>query len=421
MNQERYSEAIKEFEGVGADNLDDPANWMAKLIKSATTGNVVKDPDNVLMALKNDPVLKDRIRLDTFADLPYGICPLPWGNRRTARDGTIFRWEDSDDNGLALYIKRIFGFWAPNIVSSGLMEYLAENSYNPVQDYLKGLQGKWDGVPRLDTLFVDYLGAENNAYTRAVTRKGFCAAVARAMTPGCKYDNMVILSSPQGIGKSTLLSTMAGEWFNDSIRTFEGKEASELLQGTWIVEVAELDAFRNGDVARIKQFLSIKEDKYRKAYGRRTGAHPRSCVFFGTTNTSEFLQDTTGNRRFWPIDVGEQPATKNVFTQLPIEKDQIWAEAVMRWQLGEPLYLSHDIEVLAKAKQEAHLDISPLEGSIQEFLNREIPLDWDQWPIDKRRLYWNCNVQDTPPTVPRRYVCIAEIWEEMLCRPHLTC
>lgn len=98
------------------------------------------------------------------------------------------------------------------------------------------------------------------------------AAVAVQCCPGCKYDNMVILSGPQGIGKSTLLNKMAGTWFNDSIRTFEGKEASELLQGTWIVEVAELDAFRHAEVARIKQFLTVKEDKYRKAYGRRTGA-----------------------------------------------------------------------------------------------------------------------------------------------------
>ena len=419
LDKERYEAAIKDFEGVTADADDAPENWMSLLIKAPSTGSICKDPDNVLIALEHDPNLKGRIRLDTFSDRLQGTCPLPWGQRANARKGSTFVWEDADDNGLALYIKRIFGFWAPNIVLSGLQEYASKTAFNPVQDYLKGLQGKWDGVPRLDTVFIDYLGAADNIYTRAVTRKGFCAAVARAMTPGCKYDNMVILSGPQGVGKSTLLNIMAGDWFNDSIRTFEGKDASELLQGTWIVEVAELDAFRGSDVNRIKQFLSVHEDKYRKAYGRRTGGHPRSCVFFGTTNTAEYLQDATGNRRFWPVDTNEQPTTKSVFKLLPLERDQIWAEAFARWQVGEPLYLTGEVEAFSKVKQEDHMDISPLEGSIQAFLEREIPLDWnnpDKWTVERRRMFWSNNVALDGPTMPRKQVCIAEIWVELLLK-----
>lgn len=249
------------------------------------------------------------------------------------------------------------------------------------------VQGKWDKVPRLDTLFIDYLGAKDTAYNRAITRKAFTAAVARAMTPGCKYDNMVILSGPQGIGKSTLLDKMSRGWFNDSIRTFEGKEASELLQGVWMVEVSELDAFRRTDVARIKQFLSLRADRFRAAYGRNVKELPRSCVFFGTTNTSDFLQDTTGNRRFWPIDVGEQRRTKSVWRDLYAEIDQIWAEAVMRWQCGEPLYLSGAIEEDAKIKQEEHREASSREGVVREFLERKVPDDWNKWPLDKRRMF----------------------------------
>ncbi len=167
--------------------------------------------------------------------------------------------------------------------------------------------------------FIDYLGAEDSEYTRAVCRKMFVAAIARAMTPGCKFDIMLILCGPQGIGKSTLLDHMSHGWFNDSIRTFEGKEASELLQGVWLVEVAELDAFRRTDVARIKQFLSLRADRYRAAYGRNVKELPRCCVFFGTCNQMDFLQDTTGNRRFWPVDVGERPYTKTVWRDLTDE------------------------------------------------------------------------------------------------------
>ena len=109
------------------------------------------------------------------------------------------------------------------------------------------------------------------------------------MEPGCKFDNMLILCGPQGLGKSTLLDRMSKGWYNDSIRTFEGKEASELLQGVWLVEVAELDAFRRTDVSRIKQFLSLRYDRYRAAYGRNVKELPRCCVFFGTCNVSDFL------------------------------------------------------------------------------------------------------------------------------------
>lgn len=418
LDRERYENAIKDFEGITATETA-PENWMSLCSKSPSTGNICKDPDNVIIALEHDPNLKGKIRLDTFADRLQGVCPLPWGKRAEETPGKKFAWDDADDNGLALYIKRIFGIWAPNIVMAGLQEYAAKTAYNPVQEYLTGLKGRWDGVPRLDSLFIDYLGADDNTYTRAVTRKAFVAAVARAMTPGCKYDNMLILSGPQGVGKSTLLSIMAGDWFNDSIRTFEGKDASELLQGTWLVEVAELDAFRGSDVNRIKQFLSVHEDKYRKAYGRRTGGHPRSCVFFGTTNTAEYLQDTTGNRRFWPVDTSIHPPTKSVFKQLSNERDQLWAEAYVRWQASEPLYLDGEIEQYSRARQEEHMDISPLEGSIQAFLEKEIPLDWDspdKWTVDRRRIYWQGNATVKEPTMRRKHICIAEIWAEMLLK-----
>ena len=212
-------------------------------------------------------------------------------------------------------------------------------------------------MPRLDTLFIDYLGAVDSPYTRAVTRKSFTAAVARAMVPGTKYDTMLILSGAQGLGKSTLLDKMSRGWFNDSIRTFEGKEASELLQGVWLVEIAELDAFRRTDIARIKQFLSLRADRFRAAYGRHVKELPRCCVFFGTTNVSAYLQDRTGNRRFWP---GGWPGavTKNVWADLPGEIDQLWAEAVVRWRTGEALFLKGDLEEAAKAKQEEHREVS---------------------------------------------------------------
>ena len=223
---------------------------------------------------------------------------------------------------------------------------------------------------------------------------------------------MLILSGPQGIGKSTILDKMSRGWFNDSIRTFEGKEASELLQGVWLVEISELDAFRRTDVARIKQFLSLRADRFRAAYGRNVKEIPRSCVFFGTCNDSEFLQDATGNRRFWPVDTGEQERINNVWTDLDGEIDNLWAEAVMRWQLGEPLYLTGDVEEAAKLKQEEHREVSSREGIIKEFVGKQVPEDWSKWSLDKRRMFWAGSIQGEVKLIQRDRICALEVWCE---------
>ena len=241
-----------------------------------------------------------------------------------------------------------------------------------------------------------------------------CAAVARAVKGGVKFDYMPILTGPQGIGKSTFLSILGKEWFSDSLTTFEGKEAAELIQGTWINEVGELTAFTKQETQTIKQFLSKTDDIYRAAYGRRTEKYPRRCVFCGTSNDSEFLKDSTGNRRFWPVDVGEHPARKSVWRDLPGEVDQIWAEAYMLYALGEELYLPKEIEALAQQQQEEHMESSEKEGMIREFLERQIPSNWDSVSLPNRKMFWAGGQKAPEGTalVPREKVCAAEIWAE---------
>ena len=407
ISKERYDSAVKDFGGVVADAEADTDNWMALLEKNTQTGAVKSTIDNVRIILEHDPLLKGKFALNDFAGRGEVIGSLPWDGRSKRR-----LWDDNDNQGLYWYMERVYKITGNGKVDGALSLHSNAHAFNDVKDYLKGLHNCWDGVPRLDTLFVDYLGAKDTAYNRAVTRKAFTAAVARAMTPGCKYDNMVILTGPQGVGKSTLLDKMSKGWFNDSIRTFEGKEASELLQGVWLVEVSELDAFRRTDVSRIKQFLSLRADRFRAAYGRNVKELPRTCVFFGTTNTSDFLQDTTGNRRFWPIDTHEQRATKSVWRDLDAEIDQLWAEAFVRWQAGEPLYLAGAIEDAARAKQEEHREASSREGIVREFLAREVPEDWSNWPLERRRTYWSGGALGELKLGPRSSVCALEIWCE---------
>lgn len=407
MSQERYREAVQEFEGVGPTNEEDPANWMALLEKNSQTGLPKATISNVWIILEHDPLLKGKFALNRFAGRGEVLGPLPWDTRTVRR-----LWDDNDNAGLYYYMEKIYNISSNGKVDSALSLHSTAHAFNEIQDFLGTLQ--WDGVPRLDTLFINYLGAADTPYTRAVTRKAFTAAVTRAMVPGSKYDNMVILAGPQGLGKSTLLDKMSRGWFNDSIRTFEGKEASELLQGVWLVEISELDAFRRTDVARIKQFLSLRTDRFRAAYGRHVKELPRCCVFFGTTNTKDFLQDRTGNRRFWPVDVGVEPVAKSVWTDLAGEIDQIWAEAVVRWRLGEPLYLQGELEEAAKIKQEEHREVSTREGVVLDFLAKQVPEDWAKWPLDRRRMFWAGAVLGDLKLVDRDKVCALEVWCEAL-------
>lgn len=412
MAQERIEQAQQDFTSAADDTpavtIDPEANlWVNQLTLNKQTGQIKGTIDNVWLILENDPNLKGKFALNEFAGRGEVLGALPWEKAEKRR-----LWDDNDNQGLYWYLEKYYNLTGNGKIDGALSLHSVKHSFNEVRDYLGRLQ--WDGVPRLDTLFIDYLGATDNLYTRTVTRKAFTAAVARAMIPGCKYDTMVILSGPQGIGKSTLLDKMSKGWFNDSIRTFEGKEASELLQGVWIVEVGELDAFRRTDVARIKQFLSLRADRFRAAYGRHVKELPRCCVFFGTTNTSEFLQDRTGNRRFWPIDVGVQERAKSIWTELDSEQDQLWAEAVMRWRIGEPLYLnSADVEATAKQVQESHREVSVREGLVLDFLDRQVPEDWNNWALDRRRMFWGGGAVGDFILVPRDRVCALEVWCEV--------
>lgn len=415
MMQERYEKAAQEFTAVDGQvksesNSADSLEWVRQL-EINSNGIPLKSSKNVRIVLENDSALKGKIRMDVFSDLIIGIAPLPWPPRNTEEG--VFQWRDDDDSGLRDYLQGVLGFRTEGIIQDGLTLCARKHQYNPVTEYLNGL--KWDGVPRLDTLFIDYLGAADTAYTRAVTRKSFTAAVARAMLPGVKYDTMPVLTGAQGLGKTSLIQKMGLQWFNNSIESFEGKEAAELLQGVWIVEIGEMGAYSRSDVKIIKGFLSRTEDSYRAAYARKTEKHPRRCVFFGTSNDDQYLKDPTGGRRFWPIDCGVVRPSKSVFEHLDDEIDHLWAEAVMRWRMGESLILQSELEAEAKRQQELHAEVDPWDGIVTEFAERQVPPDWGKRTLSDRKLFWSGEFgKYEGPLIPRDRICAQEVWLEAL-------
>lgn len=303
--QERHTKAVEAFASTGKaeGNSTDSLEWMEKLSLDRS-GNIEKTINNMVLVLENDPLLKGKVATDEFAGRGVAAGKLPWNTEENIR-----WWTDADDASFYRYMETFYRLTGKDKLDNALLIASSQNRINEVRNYLKSL--KWDGIKRVDTLLPDYLGAEDSGYTHAVMRKSLCAAVARAVTGGIKYDTMPIFIGPQGIGKSSFLAVLGGKWFSDSLASFSGKDAAEMIQGTWINEIGELTAMTKSEQEVVKQFLSKCDDIYRVPYGKRTDKFPRRCVFFGTSNKQEILRDITGNRRFWPVDVGIYKA-KNV-------------------------------------------------------------------------------------------------------------
>lgn len=406
----------EDFEEVNGDFavIEESDKWRKDLQVNEKTRKVLPTRKNIRLILENDPKLKGCLGYDLFSQRIAVTGPLSWRNKNS----TSKYWEDSDDAQLRFYFESSYGIDSSKKLDDEVVSVAHNNSFHKIRDYLSSLV--WDGVKRLDTFFIDYLGAADTEYVRAVTRKMLIAAVDRVMRPGSKWDNMLVLVGPQGIGKSELLAHLGKEWFSDSLNDLQGKDAYEQLRGYWIIEMSELDAFKKAEVSTIKKFLSKRVDSFRVSYGKRTQDFPRQCVFFGTTNEKAFLKDPTGNRRFFPVTVNKNRATKAIFgnENLDADIDQVWAEAVQAWNNKEDPWLSPNIEIMAAVEQRKHTEENSLSGMLRAYLDKEIPRDWYTRGRNYRVQYIQSNgdftAVDEVPLMKRTRVCTAEIWCEMM-------
>lgn len=404
-------EDFKDFYNVNEDNIINNDNiWITKL-EVDKKGMYKASNKNIVTILENDINLKGKIAYNLFSNRTMVKGDLPWRSISDKVRGDI--WQDSDDANLRVYIDITYGIVAPYKINDGLAIIEKKNKYHPIIDYLNS--NTWDKVSRVDTLMIDYLGAEDCEYTKSITRKMLVAAVSRVFNPGIKFDYMLVLVGRQGIGKSYIINLLGREWYSDSLNTVYGKEAYEQLQNAWILEMAELSATKKADAEAIKHFISKTEDSYRQAYGKRVDTFKRQCVFFGTTNENEFLKDRTGNRRYWPLMVGVNKPLKNLFKDLnKNEINQIWAEALYFYKCGEKLILEGEVEREATLKQEQHLESNSKEGMIREFLNMKLPKSWDKMDVFERRIYiGEGNGLREEGCIIRDKVCSAEIWVEL--------
>lgn len=410
LGSEKLSAARMDFDELKEELKDEEVDdkWL-ELLDVDRKGNYYSTIDNVVLILKNDPLLKNRLAKNLFEKREIALRDLPW--RKVSRETKYMT--DNDDAGLRHYLEKTYGITGVQKIADALGITFNNNSFHPVRDYLNSLQ--WDGESRIDSLLIDYLGAEDNDYVRAVTRKWLIAAVARVFVPGIKFDYVLTLVGPQGVGKSTWLKKLGRDWYSDSFTTTEGKEALEQIQGVWIVEIGELAGLRKAEIESIKHFISKQEDRYRVAYGRRIENFPRQCVFAGTTNKHGFLNDPTGNRRFWPVDIHEHEPVLSVFTDFNDEVvAQVWAEAVMLYKQGVSLFLSKELEALAFETQSDHMESDDRTGLIHKYLETKLPSNWDAMDVYQRREFLRGDDElQVEGTVVRNRVCVAEIWCEL--------
>jgi predicted P-loop ATPase len=403
---DRLAEAGADFSEGAVEpvpNADAPEDDWTSRLKITEKGGIASCIENVVIILNGDPALSGCVGYNEMSTNIVATRSLPW--RKVSGES---QWTDADDADLRYYLERVYGVSGKDKIFDGLNVVAMARKFHPVRDYLEGCA--WDGVPRLDRLLVEFMGADDTPYTRAVTRKALVAAVARIFRPGCKFDYMLTIRGPQGLGKSSLIAKLGGAWFSDSFTTVQGKDAYEQVQGVWIMEIGELASMKKAEVEQIKLYLSKQTDRFRPAYGRRIQEFPRQCIFIGTTNEKQFLRDKTGNRRFWVVDTPNTPA-RHWSSLSSDEVALIWAEAVALYKKGEPLFLTAELEAAARVVQETYEEENPKVGIVAQYLERQLPANWGAMDLYARRMFLESS---DVGTVERSTVCTLEIWAEAL-------
>ncbi len=407
---------LKSVKALTPEQLEAQAErFIPGLIES--NGKVVGNPHNISLMIRHkwEP---GTLGYDEFANKVMLLKELPFD---TPVKGIARQWTDQDDAQVAMWVARVHGIPSVPIeaVYHAVESEALHNSYHPVKEYLEKLQ--WDGTPRIDQWLQTYLGVEDSPYAQAVGSKWLISAVSRVTVPGCQADTMLVLEGEQGVGKSTVVRALIGtDWFSDDLADFKSKDSAMQLQGVWGLELAELDQLARAEVTNVKAFLTRQVDHYRPPYGRRVVDVKRSCVFVGTCNNYEWAKDETGNRRFWPVR-----CTYISVDAVSRDRDQLWAEALVRYRSGEQWFLTGEILEGAREEQAKRLPTESWQEKVDTFIAGKpvvsvdeildqalfVPVErWNQTTKNKvaiclKRAGWVCKITRIPtlPQVVRRY------------------
>ncbi|KYG09076.1 hypothetical protein BE21_19985 [Sorangium cellulosum] len=345
--------------------------WEKELVRTQQ-GMVASTNANVGLILDRHPELEGRIAFDEL--LRSVVCVGTFSLTDVELKGA---WQDVYTSALAVWLSKHYGIEVgiPRLHELVVVSAM-KHKFHPVQDYLRSAKAKADPTQGYISGCVRELQLvttpETQDYVHAVVRKTLIAAVARVFEPGCKVDTMLVLEGEQGAGKSRALRALmpVEAWYKDDLtHVGKGDEAKKQLAGKWLVEVAELDAMRKSEVDAWKAFASTSVDNYRPSYGRVSSDQPRTCIFVGTVNRATYLRDETGARRFWPVETAAMRNNKINVAWIEQHRDQIWAEAVLAYEVGEKWYLDDHLEGVAAEEAGLRFDSDPWEPTIKAHLD----------------------------------------------------
>lgn len=358
----------------------DDEMWMAG-IQSNKQGLYLNNANNIHIHLHEHPECKGVLRYNRFTHVVEIISEPPWA---LGPDTYPRPMQDVDTIRATAWLeKKPFTSVSSTTVFQCIVSAAHANSYNPLQNYLFSLAGKWDNTRRVEDFFIRALGAMDNEYTRTIARLFLVGAIARAMEPGCKMDNMLILEGKQGLKKSTAIADLFGrDWFTDDLADLGSKDAAMQIQGVWVVEISELSSMNRADYSRTKEWITRSIDKFRAPYGRTVQAYPRQCVFIGTVNPEEgYLKDPTGARRFWPVT-----CTNIDIPYIKKYRDQIWAEALYMYSNNDRWWLEESETHITDEEQSSRYDEDPWTGQILDYSMSRHSVTTDEILADCLRL-----------------------------------
>lgn len=401
---------LEEKQKKASEEFNDGDDWRTQLRYMPRSKCLENSVWNLMLILNNDPDFAN-MAFNEFVGRIQITGDVPWSRPETNKF-----WRDADTAQLKALIDIHYETFSSRNHDVAFTKVVEDRHFHPLREKLDALP-EWDGIPRLETLYIDYLGAKDSKYIRAATRKPFVAAVARIYAPGIKFDSIAVLVGPQGCGKSTIIARMGKEYYSDSLNLLDMKDkaGAEKLQGYWILELGELAGMKKADIELVKAFASRTDDIYRPSYGRTVESHPRQCVILGTTNSeSGFLRDITGNRRFWPINVTGE-SKKKPWDITNEEVEQLWAEAKYLYRHGETLTLNSEENAEAVEEQIGAMETDERQGMVEEYLDTLLPENWSSLDIYERRNFLTDSTA-AKGTIARDAVSNAEIWCECFCR-----
>ena len=341
-------------------------------------------PNNVLLSFKADDQLSIYLKHNEFSQEHELTKDIRIGN-------TFFKKGElpsNFDSVVKVYFESVLGVAFSNqAMLDGMETFFSERSYNPVMEYMEKAAEKWDGRKRINQMLQVYLGAEDIDLVSKIAEMWLVGAVAKVYDPYAKFDYVLDLVGGQGVGKTSLLQKLGGEWYTDAVTDFANKDNYDIMLKALIVNDDEMVASNRMSFAETKAFISKTSLRFRKPYMKRTEEFAKNFVLARTTNQKEYLKDKTGERRFLSVMADTSRQKKHPMEIEPETVEQIWGEAVTIYKAGADLMFDKETEERLEIYREKFMYRDEVELQVLEYLEMPIPDNWSSWSIQQQHQY----------------------------------